>query len=91
MERQGGEQANRIEMTGVIRHEHERSIDRKMLGADNLETVIGPQPPSDDQGNERTNAINKHVGLARKMPQALEHALIEIGRWGVSPPFHRKG
>ena len=42
-QRQAREKANRIEMTGMIRHQDERTIAAQMLLADDFEAAIGAQ------------------------------------------------
>ncbi len=75
----------------MIRHQDERALIPQILGADNLEAMPGAQQSANDQRDERAQTIDQHVRLAREIPQAFDHGLVEVGRRRVVPPFHRKG
>src|SRR6266480_2970892 len=87
---QRGEKAERVEMAGMICHDNERSVRPKIFMADNFKPVIDAQPSADDQCDQRTHAVNQHVGLARKSPQASNEWLIDIAGGIVMPSFHRR-
>jgi hypothetical protein len=88
-QRQPRQQANRVEMAGMIRDQNEGTITPQMLFADDLETAVGAEQSANDQGETGANAIDQHVGLARKIAEPLDNALVEISGGLVLPAFHR--
>ena len=48
-----------------------------------------PQQGPDDQRHKGAQSVDKHVRFARKIPQPLDHGLVEIGRGRVLPFLHR--
>src|SRR6266446_888463 len=89
-QRQRGEKAERVEMTGMICYDDERSVRPKILMPDNFEPVIDAQPSADNQSDQRAHSIHQHVGLPRKSAQAINEWLIEIAGGIVMPGSHRK-
>jgi len=88
---QSGEKAERIEMTGMICYDDERSIRPKILMPDDFKPVIDAQPSANDQRDQRAHSVHQHVGLARKSPQAIDKWLTDIAGGIVIRGFHRKG
>ena len=88
---QRGEQANRIEMAGVIGHEHKGTVAGQMLRAGNFKAMINAQRRADDHRHERAERVNEHVRFAGKIPEPLRHRLVEIIRGRVAPTFHFSG
>src|SRR6266566_1544099 len=87
---QSGEKAERVEMTGMVCHDDERSVRSKIFMPDNFEPVIDAQPSADDQCDQRAHSVNQHIRLARKSAQAINQWLIDIAGGIVMPGFHRK-
>jgi len=57
-QRQRGKEAERVEMTGMICHDDERSVRPKIFMPDNFKPVIDAQPSADDQGDQRAHSVN---------------------------------
>ena len=86
---QAGEQANRVEMAGVIRDQNEGPVVAEMLFANDLEAAIRSQQSANDQRDERAQSIDEHVRVPGKIPEPLDERLVEIGGGFVLPAFHR--
>ena len=87
---QRGEKAERVEMTGMICYDDERSVRPKIFMPDNFKPVIDAQPSADDQRDQRAHSVNQHVRFARKSAQTINQWLIEIAGGIVMPGIHRK-
>ena len=87
-QRQTGEETNGVEMARVIRDEDEGAIVAEMFFSDDLEAAIGAKQSANDERHERTQPVNQHVRLTRKIAQTLGQGLIEIGGGLVLPAFH---
>src|SRR5205823_14420213 len=88
-QRQSGQKTNRIEMAGMIGDQDERTITAQMFLPDNLEAAPGAEQTANDQRDKRADSVDKHVGLARKIPEPLDQSLVEIGGRLVLPALHR--
>src|SRR5882724_8322552 len=87
---QRGQKAERVEMTGMICYDVERSVRPKIFVPDDFKPVIDTQPSADDQSDQSAHAVNQHVRLARKSAQTINQGLIDIAGGIVMRGFHRK-
>jgi hypothetical protein len=77
-QRQRSEQTKRVEMTAMIRDDNKRSVGTKIFVPDNFKMIVDPQQTSNNQRAERSQSVNNHGRLARKLTRMIGWRLIEI-------------
>ena len=77
-QRQCCKQTKRVDMTAVIRYDHERAVGPQIFMADNLEMIVDVQQATNHERAERSHSMNEHVRLARKSTQTIDRRLIDI-------------
>jgi hypothetical protein len=86
---QSCEQADRIEMTGMICNQDKGAITAEIFFPNNLEATISPEESANDQRNYRSQPIDEHIRFTGKIPEPFQQSMISFSTGCVLPFLHR--